>query len=76
MPTLLQAQTRTHTVSHPGEGLLVAIDARVEAHHILAAGALPGAKVIIVDPDKDGVELITTALTDCQATSLHIVCHG
>ncbi|MBW4497870.1 MAG: VCBS repeat-containing protein, partial [Oscillatoria princeps RMCB-10] len=76
MPTVLQAQVLTTTASHPFNGILVAIDARVQAHHILAAGVLPGTKVIIVDPDKDGVELITTTLTSCQAKSLHIVCHG
>jgi hypothetical protein len=35
--------------------MLVAIDARVEASQMLAQGVLPGTKVIIVDPDKDGV---------------------
>ncbi len=55
---------------------LVAIDARVEAYPMLAAGVLEGAKVVIIDPDKDGVGQITTALSYCQATSLHVVCHG
>jgi hypothetical protein len=60
MPTLLPAQTRTGTASRPFTGMLVAIDARVEAHQMLAQGVLPGTKVITIDPDQDGVEIITT----------------
>ena len=55
MPTLLPAQTLTTTASHSFNGMLVAIDAPVEAHQMLAADALPGTKVMIIDPDKDGV---------------------
>ncbi len=35
-----------------------------------------GAKVIIINPEQDGVYQITVALASCQATSLHIVCQG
>ncbi|MCL1468838.1 DUF4347 domain-containing protein, partial [Argonema galeatum] len=55
---------------------LVIIDPRVEAYEILAAGVRDSAKVIIIDPNFDGIEQITEALNNYPAPSLHIVCHG
>ena len=49
MPTPIIASPLTTTASHPFSGMLVAIDARVEAHQMLAAGALTGTKVLICD---------------------------
>jgi VCBS repeat-containing protein len=44
---------------------------------MLAAGAREGASVLILDPNRDGIEQITSALRQyADITSLHIVCHG
>ena len=56
--------------------MLVVIDSRVQAYHSLATGVRSGAKVLIVDPNIDGIEQITQALAEHSASSLHIVCHG
>ena len=56
--------------------MLVIIDPRVEYFQILAADIRNGAKVIIIDPNFDGIAQITEALTAYPANSLHIVCHG
>lgn len=78
-------QYRTHTISrdrcvHPlysGAGMLVAIDASVDDWEILAKGVLPGARVIILLPEQDGVKQITAALENCSAiSSIHIISHG
>ncbi|MGA9380096.1 MAG: DUF4347 domain-containing protein, partial [Phormidium sp.] len=55
---------------------LVIIDPRVEAYQILTKGVGAGAKVIIIDPNFDGIEQITEALAEYPANSLHIICHG
>ena len=57
-------------------GILVVIDPRVEAPQILAAGISPRAAVLMLDPNRDGVEQITQALADHASTSLYILCHG
>jgi Domain of unknown function (DUF4347)/FG-GAP-like repeat/Calx-beta domain/RTX calcium-binding nonapeptide repeat (4 copies)/FG-GAP repeat len=56
--------------------MLVVIDSRVQAYPMLAAGVRNGAKVIVIDPNFDGIEQITRSLADHPASSLHIVCHG
>ena len=56
---------------------LVVIDSKVCDYSDLARGVIPGAKVIILEPDQDGVKQITQALNgDCYPISLHIVSHG
>ncbi|NET59970.1 MAG: DUF4347 domain-containing protein, partial [Symploca sp. SIO2E6] len=56
---------------------LVIIDPRVEAYQVLAEGVHQGTKVQILDPNQDGIEQITQALSEYPNTkSLHIVCHG
>jgi hypothetical protein len=59
-----------------GKGMLVAIDSRVSAPLLLAAGVLAGAKVIILDIEKDGIDQISEALEDSSVSQLHIICHG
>ena len=59
-----------------GAGMLVALDSRVEDYPMLQAGVYPGATVLILDSNRDGVEQITLALKNTTYTSLHIVCHG
>lgn len=66
-------------ISNPlpkGTGMLIAIDPNVADYPMLAAGAYEGASVLILDPNRDGIEQITTALQGSELTSLHIVCHG
>lgn len=60
----------------PGEGMLVAIAPDVEALPMLEAGVLPGAKVLILDSERDGIAQITEAIGQSQISSLHLVCHG
>lgn len=56
--------------------MLVVIDSRIETYPMLAAGVRNGAKVIVIDPNFDGIEQITRSLAEHPASSLHIVCHG
>lgn len=56
-----------------GVGMLVVIDSRVDQVSMLVAGVYPGAKVVILNPDQDGIAQITE---NANARSLHIVCHG
>ncbi|MGQ4650435.1 DUF4347 domain-containing protein [Lyngbya aestuarii] len=67
-----------HQNAHPhadGE-ILVVIDPRVDNYQMLSVGVNPGAKVLILNPSRDGIEQITKAIATEAASSLHIVCHG
>ena len=59
-----------------GKTMLVAIDSRIKSPLMLAAGVLTGAKVIILDIEKDGIGQIVEALGDSIASTLQIICHG
>ena len=71
-------QFGTRRLNQPqlGAGMLVALDSRVEDYPMLQAGVYPGATVLILEPNRNGVEQITLALKNTTYTSLHIVCHG
>ncbi|MGB7441789.1 MAG: DUF4347 domain-containing protein [Coleofasciculaceae cyanobacterium] len=56
--------------------ILVVIDPKVADYQMLAEAALAQANVIILDPEKDGVEQITGALASYPASALHVVSHG
>ncbi|NET03954.1 MAG: DUF4347 domain-containing protein [Symploca sp. SIO2B6] len=57
--------------------MLVVIDQKVGDYKILAAGVKSGAKVLILDSHRDGVEQITVALQEhIEISSIHIVSHG
>ncbi|MGQ4647487.1 DUF4347 domain-containing protein [Lyngbya aestuarii] len=56
--------------------MLVVIDPRVDNYQMLAAGVLPGAKVLVLDTKRDGIEQITEELANHPLATLHIVCHG
>ena len=60
----------------PGDGMLVAIAPDVEALPMLETGVLPGAKVLVLDPERDGIAQITEAISESQISSLHLVGHG
>ena len=62
--------------AHPQKALIV-IDPGVEDYQTLAAGAIAGATVAILDADRNGVEQITELLeTHSDIQSLHLVSHG
>ncbi|MEO0647515.1 MAG: DUF4347 domain-containing protein [Cyanobacteria bacterium J06650_10] len=63
-------------LAQPGHGMLIAIDAGVEHGDALAAGAIKGAKLIMLDAKKDSIQQITDAVHRTLATSVHIVTHG
>lgn len=56
---------------------LVFIDSNVTDYSYLATRVLPGVKVIILDPNQDGIKQITKALNLYSSPlSIHIVSHG
>ncbi|MCU0571229.1 MAG: DUF4347 domain-containing protein [Oculatellaceae cyanobacterium Prado106] len=61
----------------PAITALVFIDAAVADYQSLIDGLIPGTAAIVLEPDRDGVEQITEALTPYQnLKSLHLVSHG
>ncbi len=59
------------------ESILVVIDSQLEDYQSLAASVVPGAKILILDPDEDGIKQITHSLHGLPpVSSLHIVSHG
>jgi Domain of unknown function (DUF4347)/Glucose / Sorbosone dehydrogenase/PA14 domain/Calx-beta domain len=60
-----------------GQSGLVFIDPSLSSYKNLAASALQGEEVILLDPTLDGVAQITAALADrANVSSLHILSHG
>ncbi|ELR98279.1 DUF4347 domain-containing protein [Gloeocapsa sp. PCC 73106] len=56
---------------------LVVIDAEIENIELLATGLSPSARLLILNPDRDGVQQITAALKRFpDVSSLHLVSHG
>ena len=56
---------------------IVFIDAAVDDAQTLADGVIPGAEIIFLDPNHDGIEQITETLKQRTAvSSVHIVSHG
>ncbi len=61
----------------PGQGMLVVIDPAVGRAGDLAAGVLPGATVLVLDPARDGIAQISHHLQHHRGyTSLHLISHG
>ena len=57
--------------------MLIAIDSGVTDASWLTSQVQPNAEVLLLDPNVDGVEQITTALEQFPSiNSLHIVSHG
>ncbi len=61
-----------------GRGMLIAIDASVDHGDALAAGAIRGSKLLMLDSQKDAIAQITTEIHRFPGRfeSLHIVTHG
>ncbi|MGK7919380.1 MAG: DUF4347 domain-containing protein, partial [Trichodesmium sp.] len=56
---------------------IVFIDSHVEDYQTLANGVLPGIKIVILEPNQDGVQQITDFINKYpDISSLHIVSHG
>lgn len=60
----------------PGDGMLVAIAPDIEALPMLETGVLEGAKVLVLDPQRDSIAQITEAIGESRISSLHLVGHG
>jgi len=61
----------------PGSGMLAIIDPAIERASDLAAGALPGASVLVLDSSRDGIAQISDFLRHHSGyTSLHLIGHG
>ncbi|NER07703.1 MAG: DUF4347 domain-containing protein [Okeania sp. SIO3C4] len=60
----------------PGEGMLVAIAPDVEAVPTLEVGVRAGAKVLVLNPQRDSIAQITQAIGKSKISSLHLVGHG
>ncbi|MBD2257439.1 DUF4347 domain-containing protein [Pseudanabaena sp. FACHB-2040] len=58
--------------------MLVIIDAGVDDYEFLVSGVVPGASVVVLNSEQDGVAQITQALEKATVpvTELHIVSHG
>jgi Ca2+-binding RTX toxin-like protein len=73
MPEVVKSGKTQNT----GSRVLVFIDAAVDDIETLIAGTLDGAKIIILDPNRDGIQQITQVLrTHTDIETLHIVSHG
>jgi large repetitive protein len=56
---------------------IVFIDAHVDDYQMLATGVLPGIEVVLLDPQRDGVQQISEVLAmGAGINSVHIVSHG
>ena len=67
----------TAASSDPSSRVIVFIDGAVRDSEVIAAAVPPGAEVVFLDKDKDGVEQIASVLaTRTDITALHIVSHG
>ncbi|MGD1858989.1 MAG: DUF4347 domain-containing protein [Leptolyngbyaceae cyanobacterium] len=67
---------RQSTITHGTH--LVAIAAQVEDIDTLIKGVVPGASVVVLDADRDGVSQITRAIHSAPSAidSIHIISHG
>ena len=68
--------TKKESLSQQQTTMLVVIDPAVEAPHQLARGVRDGAEVLLLEPHRDSIAQITTALAAGNYRSLHLVSHG
>jgi glucose/arabinose dehydrogenase len=65
------------SVTVAGGSNLVFIDANLNAYRSLAAATVPGAEVVILDANQDGVQQITDALANRSGVgAIHLISHG
>jgi VCBS repeat-containing protein len=61
----------------PTPSIVVFIDSTVDDYQTLVNGVIPGARVVLLNPTRDGVEQITETLKErISLSSVHIVSHG
>ncbi|MFS8834429.1 DUF4347 domain-containing protein, partial [Synechococcus sp. R55.6] len=69
--------SRETSLQHPKQDELVFIDQALPDLAILLAGIRPGAEVVFLDPNRDGIEQITETLRGRKGIkTLHILSHG
>lgn len=69
--------SRETSLQHPKQDELVFIDQTLPDLAILLAGIRPGAEVVFLDPNRDGIEQITETLRGRKGIkTLHILSHG
>jgi Domain of unknown function (DUF4347) len=67
----------TPNVAAHAEKMLIVIDPGVDDYQALAAGAIAGATVVVLDAAKNGIEQITELLKfHADVDSLHLISHG
>ncbi|GAB4278282.1 MAG: hypothetical protein Fur0025_04730 [Oscillatoriaceae cyanobacterium] len=78
-----QGQQIAHNLVNRAPRQLVVIDPQVPDYQQLAAGIKPGVELLILDPDRDGIEQITEYLQTAPRSSgswgdssAHIISHG
>lgn len=63
-----------------GKGTIVILDRGVDRYDVLAEGTIAGAKVLLLEPTRDGIEQISSYLANlrdrAKIESLHIISHG
>ncbi|WP_255552755.1 DUF4347 domain-containing protein [[Phormidium] sp. ETS-05] len=57
--------SQNQTIQPPRQ--IVVIDPQIDDYQILAAAVLPGVELLILNPDRDGIEQITAYLTSLPA---------
>ncbi|WP_199245377.1 DUF4347 domain-containing protein [[Phormidium] sp. ETS-05] len=57
--------SQNQTIQPPRQ--IVVIDPHIDDYQILAAGVIPGVELLILNPDRDGIEQITAYLTSLPA---------
>jgi Domain of unknown function (DUF4347)/Putative Ig domain/Calx-beta domain/Domain of unknown function (DUF4114)/RTX calcium-binding nonapeptide repeat (4 copies) len=56
---------------------LVFIDRNISDYEVLAAGLVPGLRVVVLSGEQDGIDQMTLALAGCQGlAAIHVVSHG
>jgi hypothetical protein len=69
--------SRETSLQHPKQDELVFIDQALPDLAILLAGIRPGAEVVFLGPNRDGIEQITETLRGRKGIkTLHILSHG
>ncbi|MGB3534691.1 MAG: FG-GAP-like repeat-containing protein [Microcoleaceae cyanobacterium] len=76
-PNPLQPIRKNNTIIPLLSRAIIVIDARVQDFNILLKEIAIPAKIVIIEAEQDGIQVITKALSNQPGlTHLHLVCHG